>query len=409
MLKAEDAVSIPYHPSAALAETIFVLQDPREPISTAYEMLGRRLTVALTTMQRRGHTWGALTVALATGQWKEYHREAATWLPQARLLSDEHHPKYEEAALHQFATAATVFAAGASRSRHPAAESTAIGAAISALRLKSDAPFMRIWSGQFLTKSHEPMAYWARLIFMQLRVLGTLPQHKNAVVPLEMLTSRHEHARPYYADAAAVLIYADALGVIDAKPVHPEEKTPDSHEPRWWFFRDEGEELNRLGAPKTGKLMSEVIGTVMRLPSLIWLRSDFPDRLRALQPRVWELSERAAEELQGFGRRAARNKLLPQALNHYNREYSRGHFLGTWPLPLVLSVISLVRGPEAIDEVLAWVNLCRLFHGYAWRVLVDWRHLAHVRTHPKFVAFMKQDDEQTEKIEAAIDRGRYPL
>ncbi len=97
------------------------------------------------------------------------------------------------------------------------------------------------------------------------------------------------------------------------------------------------------------------------------------------------------------------------AYHHDMERRPDDHVVGAWPLPLMASAVSLVKGPEAIDEILAWLDLCRLFHGYAWRVLVDWRHLKHVREHPKFVAFMRAEDEQVDKIEAAIDRGRYPL
>jgi hypothetical protein len=42
-------------------------------------------------------------------------------------------------------------------------------------------------------------------------------------------------------------------------------------------------------------------------------------------------------------------------------------------------------------------------------VIVDWRHLKAVQDHPKFVAFLQEEDERVAKIEAGIDRGRYPL
>ena len=83
--------------------------------------------------------------------------------------------------------------------------------------------------------------------------------------------------------------------------------------------------------------------------------------------------------------------------------------LGFWPEPLMASAVALVKGLEGVNEVLAWLTLSRLTYGYAWRVLVDWRHLESVKDHPAFVEFIRAEDEMVEEIESAIDRGEYPL
>ena len=73
------------------------------------------------------------------------------------------------------------------------------------------------------------------------------------------------------------------------------------------------------------------------------------------------------------------------------------------------SATAFVKGVAAVDETLGWIVLSKLSYGYAWRVLVDWRYLESVKDHPSFVAFLRQEDEEVEKIESAIDRGEYPL
>ena len=83
--------------------------------------------------------------------------------------------------------------------------------------------------------------------------------------------------------------------------------------------------------------------------------------------------------------------------------------LGFWIEPLLASATAYVKGAAAVDETLGWIVLSRLSYGYAWRVLVDWRYLEPVKNHPSFVAFLRQEDEEVEKIESAIDRGEYLL
>jgi hypothetical protein len=48
-------------------------------------------------------------------------------------------------------------------------------------------------------------------------------------------------------------------------------------------------------------------------------------------------------------------------------------------------------------------------YGYAWRVLVDWRHLTKVKDHPRFQELLREEDEMVKEIESAIDEGVYPL
>ena len=83
--------------------------------------------------------------------------------------------------------------------------------------------------------------------------------------------------------------------------------------------------------------------------------------------------------------------------------------LGFWPELTIASAVAVVKGSKAIEEILAWLGVARLSYGYAWRVLVDWRHLEQVKGHPAFVEFLRKEDEHAEAIESAIDSGEYPL
>jgi hypothetical protein len=69
----------------------------------------------------------------------------------------------------------------------------------------------------------------------------------------------------------------------------------------------------------------------------------------------------------------------------------------------------MLEGPEAIDDLLYWLQECRRIYGYAWRVLVDPRCIAPIREHPRYKAFVAEEDAIVESVEAAITAGVYPL
>jgi hypothetical protein len=83
--------------------------------------------------------------------------------------------------------------------------------------------------------------------------------------------------------------------------------------------------------------------------------------------------------------------------------------LGFWFEPLMAAATALVKGANAIQDVLTWVALSRLSYGYAWRVLIDWSSLESVKGHPAFLEFLRREDEDVKQVESAIDRGEYAL
>jgi hypothetical protein len=83
--------------------------------------------------------------------------------------------------------------------------------------------------------------------------------------------------------------------------------------------------------------------------------------------------------------------------------------LGLWFEPLMACAVAEVKGWDGVQDVLGWIGLSRLRYGYAWRVLVDWTRLKRVEDHPDFQRFLKEEDEDVERIESLIDQGVYPL
>ena len=80
-----------------------------------------------------------------------------------------------------------------------------------------------------------------------------------------------------------------------------------------------------------------------------------------------------------------------------------------YPLPPITSLVACTKGQRAIDEILGWLDLGRRSHGYAWPGFIDWNQLESIRSHAKFVAFVKAEDDLVAEIESAIDVGRYRL
>jgi hypothetical protein len=82
--------------------------------------------------------------------------------------------------------------------------------------------------------------------------------------------------------------------------------------------------------------------------------------------------------------------------------------LGVSPEIMMISALSAAVAADA-DEVLQWVGLARSTYGYAWRAHVDWRHIRVIAESPKFMRYLKKEDDEANAIEQAIDRGEFPL
>ena len=186
-LGAESIVEIPYHPAAALEETVFITQEPKEPISKAYEELAPVLSgLAGVEGQDRLVEWSRrLLVQAAPGDehgqgWSDVTREIARRLPQYRLEQGSRRGNRPVAFLASFPTSCTIPALPRkSRGRlgWSDVEPITLAAAISAHRLKSDQPFRRCWN--FVSKAEDERVardLAVRLVFLQLRTLGTWPK-----------------------------------------------------------------------------------------------------------------------------------------------------------------------------------------------------------------------------------------
>jgi MinD-like ATPase involved in chromosome partitioning or flagellar assembly len=82
---------------------------------------------------------------------------------------------------------------------------------------------------------------------------------------------------------------------------------------------------------------------------------------------------------------------------------------GFSPVLTVGSVIAEIKGPAAVNIVLKCIEKGRRNHGYAWRVMINWNRLKRVRSCPEFQDFLAAEDNAVKHVEAQFDQGIWPL
>jgi len=439
-LHADGVVSVPYHPAAAINETVFVIQEPKEPISKAYEELAPDVA-GLVREDKRGGMSEREIYRLAMdallrddGGTLNVLQEVAKRLNTNRLKTRGHSFR-PLGFLQLFPSACTVATVPAERGRGigwDAVESISLAAAVSAYRLKSDRPFRRAWklTAQLKAGDDQIKSDWAfRLLFFQLRVLGSVPSEEACSDHLQaaMRRSRERKEEHSYDSRAIVLLdslmaasqmqgYDTSWSSVYLQP-EADEKQFERLIDRYDVFAEHHLSSGRFSwgmfekTPESfSKLYRSVVLEMMKPPAMERRRalSQLLDKVRLPEPLEDLASSRFLFSRQMIHRRLMEEiMMMDWELDEDRRE--RPLPLGFWIEPLMASATAYVRGVDAVDETLGWIVLSRLSYGYAWRVLVDWRYLESVKNHPAFVEFLRQEDEEVEKIESAIDRGEFPL
>lgn len=435
-LRADEVVGIPYHPAAALVEKRFVLDEPKEPITSAYETLAPVVArLAKAPEEADGEHWAIDLIMRARheeGGWSELARKVPQRLGACRLREPTR-ALWRVGVLASFPTAATM-AALASRAEWRDPRDWAqmpFAAAVSAQRLLSDRPFRRAWKLLApVSDEEERERLGVRLLFMQLRVLGTVPDREVGYPALHSAADRvkKEVKSGYFSDkrARALLDVWMTMHLFRSREtpwrVHGVgEKTLE----KWaskvrdkgervveQLFRHHGHWYGMIEEPPASRWAEHVLDSTAELMG----RAQGPAHGSALQKLVdrtrlpMPFTKMADEPSHMWLRMLSRGMMHPMMFEEMRE--GRAWFdmpLGFWPEPLMASAVAVVKGPEGVKEVLGWLMMARLTYGYAWRVLVDWRHLEPVKDHPAFVEFIRAEDEMVEEIESAIDRGEYPL
>jgi MinD-like ATPase involved in chromosome partitioning or flagellar assembly len=354
----ELVVEVPYHPAAALAETVFVTDtaEPEEAISAAYRSLAgeiRRVFLGAADQEPRrlDLEWDDVhdsRDARARGL-IEYLRRRRVW-PLERPGS----------ALCRFPTASAM-AGMPSGDSAPQPEPYALSAAVASYRTGSDRAFRRAWD---LLNSGAAMRLSptiAKLALLELRILGTFRGSPEDVETLRSIGRDRDQRNDLRLE---YLLALHLLGRGDQETEKEIRNSQPAFQSEWW---------GEYGVDMMPLLLARDLNQ---------------DQRKAL--------ERAVSK-------------LPKELLAGNFSRPAPVPFGFWPEPLLISALSVVRESRAVAEVMDLIRALRNRYGYAWRVLVDWRHLAKVKDQPLFQQFLREEDEMVEEIESAIDQGVYPL
>jgi len=434
-LHTDHVVSVPYHPAAAINETVFVIQEPKEPISKAYEQLAPDVAGLVGEFREGGSERELRHLAMDALRGEAdtlliVAHEVAKRLNTNRLETRRYSfPPFGFLALFPSACTMTSLPTGKERGiGWDDVESISLAAAVSAYRLNSDRPFRRAWklTAQLKAEDNQIKSDWAiRLLFFQLRVLGSVPSEESYSDHLRTALRRYRdlHEGPAYGPHATVfldsLIAAIQMQGYDTpwsvNVISDADKSQlemlasrfdflaeEHSNPRRFFWRMFNE------VPESyGRLYKSTVIEMMKPPA----KERRPALSQALDAvRLPNGLKEVASSRFPFSPKTLRPEKMRQMWLDWEWEPpERPSPLGFWIEPLMASATAFVKGVDAVDETLAWLVLSRFSYGYAWRVLVDWRYLESVKNHPSFVAFIRQEDEEVEKIESAIDRGEYPL
>ena len=362
-------IEVPYHPAAALAEPIFVTDpdEPEEAISVAYRSLAKEIQRVFLNLKEDSKprwldlSWEDLGGSQAAGGIIEYLR--------SRRVQAKERPG---SALCRFPTAGAL--AGLPSPLDSSAlqhESYALSAAVSSYRTGSDRAFRRAWDFAWDLEGADPgqpkkirsSLIYSKLALLEARIFGLFggsPEDKETIPSI---------------DGYLRLEYLLALHLLGRGNQETEKEMRETAQV--WFSRPafRSDWWGQYGVDLLPLLLSSELGQ---------------EQLRALDRAVSSLLKEKELLTGNFSR--------PDPVP-----------FGFWPESLLISALSVVRQGKAVGEVLDLIRALRDRHGYAWRVLVDWRHLNKVKDHPRFQDFLREEDSMVEEIESAIDQGVYPL
>lgn len=274
-----------------------------------------------------------------------------------------------------------------------AVESISLAAAVSAYRLKSDRPFRRAWKLIAQLESDQIKSDWAiRLLFFQLRVLGSAPSEEACSAYLQGVLKRareREDEHPYDSHATVLidgLIAAfqmqgyDTSWSVHSRPEADEtqfEKLADRFESfavhrfgsrlySWWMFMET--------PPKSlGKLYRSIVLEMMKRPA--------KERRRALSPVLDQIRlPQSLKQLTSSPFQLIRKIFHPRMMEETRWERERRERplpLGFWIEPLIASATAYVKGVAAVDETVGsyYQSFLTDTHGEFWWTGDIWNRL----------------------------------
>jgi len=422
-LKVKDLVEVPYHPGASLTETVFVEDEPEDPISVAYRNLADRIASKELSFSPRDEA-AVAEKAASTDDWRKLGRRLAQNLHLAR----HDHTRSGEVpnSITFFPTAFSVLHAPSRERTERPLSNLAVTAAVAAYRTKSEQPFEMAWEKltAFDGDSERVLGLGVRLIFFHLRVFGQFPRYRAArplfMQALQRCMDKKSERRSMLWHMEPDLrtdVYVTALYSLGF-PKAPEIQIPASDLRRRleesvqfslrgplsfrymhaaYLFEEEkifsGEEtfraLQELLVLGVGRHKPRFRSSI-QLSKFLSTVGRFTKRSDSGAFQAWDV----AHVPQFRGRESDGFSLLP---------------LGMWLEPGIASALAVTKGKDAVAQIVFWLKQARREYGYAWRVLIDWHHLSAVSDDPRFIGYMQQEDEVIDEIERAFDMGHFSL
>jgi len=414
-LQAANIITVPYHPLASMKETVFVREEPEDPISKAYEDLAHTVAASLLEggVRRR-----LRDLVQRPHDVLQVGREIASFLPLTRLQPREWSPTGPFAFFPSAYTMAGLPARNAEISAGDA-DRVVLAAAVASYRLRTEIPFERAW------KLIQALSAPAGIAFMQFRVLGSLPKSSQLRDTFTLMlrdVMRPESSAPsgsFRNVKAQMDTLTTALYLSQVKAEWTQLWSADALEARLVRLWEE------IGDYIFHTYRSRILYRLVDVSSRFWGKEFAPILAAILHRRPQPKHKQALEsfvqkmvpplpfkEMRRLGLWPAHEAFfvmdVPEEFFFRNDEEPQPP-LGFWPETAMISALALVKGADAIEDLMSWIMLARMTYGYAWRVLVDWGHLDSVRRHPLFVEFLRGEDEQVDAIEKQFDDGTYTL
>ncbi len=411
-LRTQAIFEIPYHPKAALQETVFVTEEPRDPISRAYEALSHGIVEQLSGKQTEIEALKALSrESLDSGPTRrEVASAVAKRLSLFRLWPNDFRL---DTSLCSFPSAHTIasIAQWSEIDRSRTNADAAVSTAVAAYRLDSDDPFKRAWQLINHGSSKLTNVLAIRLLYFQLLVRRSFPAVPVLETVRAILTKPQDERSPR---ASNLLLDAYVTHLLSRRyaprgtaglSFGAAQQRFDRIMMEYGYLWVQGGEPNPSSAQDWAKVFPKAV-TALTLRKIGKREQEYLSAILKSAPAMLK----ARLESRNLGRSWHRRQLFAGQF-YYERAYfdEAGFPVGLWPELLLAAATAVVKGPASVQQVVDWLYLARVSYGYAWRVMIDWAHLESVRDEPVFRKFLTEEDELVEQIESSIDRGVYPL
>lgn len=415
-LLANVVVRVPYHPRAALSETVFVKDESSDPIALAYEQLAPMIVDKISS---RDAGEGFYRNARGNGgESRRGSRIVADHLAERRLPRQRREKLRGVLAL--FPSALTTACQPLrpqkglwQQLRLEDVGPVSLAAAVAAYRRKSEEPFERAY--RLNAPEEVRRSLKVRLDFFKFLVLGRFLS-KTEVDDLVKQARRVKNEtwekwiHYEWPELCANLdVLVAAIRFLD--------KQDGKNAVRLELIKalaqvTESESISRRVFP----FHVQSSGPWSQIFSLLAGRSGLEDladferlklqglisSVRPIEP-LSELFENPKDLWPSLNTRVFLN------VKHFDLDTHVFMALDSWPEFLMVSALALLKGESAKKEILGWLALARWNYGFAWRVLANWHHLRVLEEDADFRQLIALEDREIEKIESEIDKGVYSL